>query len=82
MIIASHNKTIAEINLFLSDWLKIAQIQAYSRLARHEEGLANHRDILDKIRSRDSEGAAAMMKSHLLRTKRVIEKDAALEGGK
>jgi GntR family transcriptional repressor for pyruvate dehydrogenase complex len=73
VIAASHNKTIWEVNLYLSDWLRIARREIYRQTNLHEEGLHNHKDILEKIRLHDSDGAAAKMKEHLLRSKRFIE---------
>ncbi|MEI6874032.1 MAG: FadR/GntR family transcriptional regulator [Spirochaetota bacterium] len=70
---ASHNQAIWEVNLYLSDWLRIARQEVYKKTNLHEEGLHNHRDILEKIRLRDSEGAAQKMKEHLARSRRILE---------
>jgi GntR family transcriptional regulator, transcriptional repressor for pyruvate dehydrogenase complex len=73
VIAASHNRAIWEINAYLSDWLRAGRETIYRRTTLHEEGLRNHKDILEKIRLRDSDGAAASMKEHLLRSRRLIE---------
>jgi len=73
VIAASHNKTIAEINLFLADWLRLARQHFMAKSTLHQVGLHNHQDILDRIKARDAPGAAAKMKEHLDRTRVVME---------
>lgn len=69
---AAHNKALWEINIYLSDWLRILRLEVYRQSVLHEEGLHNHKDILERIRTRDSSGAAQKMKEHLVRSKSVI----------
>lgn len=70
---ASHNRALWEINLYLSDWLRIARQEIYKKTPLHEEGLRDHKDILERIKAHDSEGAAEKMKNHLKRTMKFLE---------
>lgn len=78
VIAASHNKAMWEINLYISDWLQLARKAIYRQTMVHEEGLQQHREILERIRLHDSEGAAQKMKEHLVRSKRVMEDAIAM----
>jgi DNA-binding FadR family transcriptional regulator len=75
VILASHNKAIIEINTYLADWLRVAREEFFHRTSVHETGLHDHREILEKIRLRDAEGAGEKMKEHLARARKVIEEE-------
>lgn len=78
VLAASHNKAIWEINQYLSDWLRLAREEIYKQMPVHQEGLNNHKEILERIRQRDGEGAASKMKEHLVRSKTIIRQGIEL----
>ena len=78
LIAAAHNRAIQEINLFISDWLRLARTAVYRHTSLHDVGLQHHKNILEAIRRQDSEEAERMMKAHLDRSRKVIE-DAIAE---
>jgi len=72
LIAAAHNLAISEVNLYLSDWLRVARQQVFRTTPIHDSGLHDHRAILERVKARDSEGAAARMKEHLDKTWEVL----------
>ncbi|HEY9054024.1 MAG TPA: FadR/GntR family transcriptional regulator [Rectinemataceae bacterium] len=82
VIAASHNKAIWEINSYISDWLRVAREAVYRQTSLHEEGLQKHKEILERIRQRDGEGAAQKMKEHLIRSRKYIEEAIEASGEK
>jgi GntR family transcriptional repressor for pyruvate dehydrogenase complex len=74
IIAAAHNEVMAKIDEFLSDLLIFSRQQSLKDRDRHEIALGYHKQILQKIKEQDAEGAAAAMKEHLLVAKEVIAK--------
>jgi GntR family transcriptional repressor for pyruvate dehydrogenase complex len=74
VIAAAHNEVIIKINDFLSDMLTYSRQKSLRDRSRHEISLGYHRKIMEKIKERDADGAAEVMREHLTVAKAVIAK--------
>lgn len=76
---ATHNELYGVLLIPITDLLLDFRLAAYRYDARSaiEDGLAFHREILDHVRARDSEGARRAMRQHLGQAERLI---AAAQG--
>jgi GntR family transcriptional repressor for pyruvate dehydrogenase complex len=69
VIKASHNLALSEINQFLVDWLSCLRQQFIKTAPAHNLGLQDHREVFERIKAGDSQGASQRMQEHLARSK-------------
>jgi DNA-binding FadR family transcriptional regulator len=81
IIAASHNSVLVEMNLYLADWLKIARERFQEFKSPDGHGIEEHERILVAIKTKDEEGAAEQMRSHLTKTIDVVRRAIASTSG-
>jgi GntR family transcriptional regulator, transcriptional repressor for pyruvate dehydrogenase complex len=79
-IMASHNAMLMRINELLVDLLRFSRSRSLQQPSRYVDVLRDHRLILEKIRQRDSIGAAQVLCEHLERAKQVVVSAEKSEG--
>ena len=72
IIAASHNSALIEINRFLSEWLRFLRTKFIGATVGNDTGRAEHRNLYELIKAKDSVSAANLMRAHLMRAKKVI----------
>lgn len=77
VIAASHNSALVRINGFLSDWLRFLRTKYMLKTSVGRIGQAEHMKLYELIKARDSAGAAAMMREHLIKAREVVAREAA-----
>jgi GntR family transcriptional repressor for pyruvate dehydrogenase complex len=75
VIDAAHNEVLLKINDFLADLLSYSRRHSLKDPGRHEIALGYHKQILQKIREQDADGAVTVMQEHLSRAKEVIMRE-------
>lgn len=73
IIAASHNIVLSKINEFLAGLLRFSRKQSLSDPRRHEISLGFHKQIFEKIKEKDAEAAANIMREHLSIAKKAID---------
>ncbi|MBG0777540.1 MAG: FadR family transcriptional regulator [Desulfovibrionaceae bacterium] len=71
---ASHNNILIKINNFLAELLHYSFAESLKDTSRHEISLKRHKEIFQRIKEGDADGANAIMQRHL------DESDEALAG--
>lgn len=71
-IAASKNALMMHINELLVDLLRFSRSRSLQKQSRYEEVLQDHRQIFEKIRQQDVEGAAKALYDHLEKAKKVV----------
>nr|WP_295785778.1 GntR family transcriptional regulator [Rhodoferax sp.] len=72
IILLANNRWLAQVIADLRKILKLARLQQLHAPGRLEQSLAEHLAIYAALRSRDSEGADAAMRTHLTRQREAL----------
>lgn len=73
IIVASKNIVLIKIYEFISDLLNYSLQESFKSKARFECSLLHHKQIFEKIREKDVEGAAKAMQEHLRESDEAIK---------
>lgn len=76
---ASHNSVLLLVSSFLVELQRQSRQSTLRNMDRNREALAHHREIYEKIKARDSYGAADSMRKHLLNARNQLYTNAAPE---
>ena len=69
---ATHNPLLVKLVRLSADWTIATRNQRLASVARRRSSLEGHREILNRIRDRDPDGAAQAMQDHLTRIYTVL----------
>ena len=72
VILASHNTVMLMLSSFLIELQRQSRRSTLRSKERMNEALGHHKEIYEKIRSRDSYGAADIMRKHLLNARNKV----------
>lgn len=74
VIAASHNVVILMLSSFLVELQRKSRESTLLNIQRNKEALTHHKEIYEKIKARDSYGAADSMRKHLLNARNQLHK--------